>query len=239
MSAQETYTQNQTDCTSETTISSSPLEASECRAIERILFDGFQPGVINEHQVKDDYKAIVKLTTEIKTISKQGILLIGKRIYEARKILRSYGGEKGAFSNWLLNTFGNKRTAYNILSYYDFYNSLPKKSLKEKLKQMPVQAVYSLASRKGLPQVKHDIISNYNNEKQKEVLLQIQERLPLAKTDKRATKDNNTLVLEQLKNSSRILKHRMAYLKSEEKTEIETILKELQRSLSSNQGSLE
>jgi hypothetical protein len=220
--------------TSETVISSNPLEASECRAIERILFDGFQPGAINENQVKDDYEAIVKLTTEIKTISKQGILLIGERIYEARTILKVYGGEKGAFSNWLLNTFGNKRSAYNILSYYDFYTSLPKKSLKEKLKQMPVQAVYSLASRKGLPQIKYDIISNYNNEKQKEVLLQIKERLPLAKTDKRTTKDNNTLVLEQLRTSSKILKHRMTYLSPEEKTEIETVLKSLQESLSLN-----
>lgn len=200
------------------------LEEKEASSIERLLVDNYQPGMINEEQVQTDCEALKGITAEIRAINKQGVLLLGKRIQKARDLLKNYGDGQGVFTQWLVKTFGNRRTAYNILSYYEFYQSLPNEGLKMKLRSMPVQAVYTLASRDGPLDVKKDIIKNYAGEKQKDTILLIQERIPLLEGDKRKKKEAISSSIENLERLCETFEKRKEYLTETQRTEVKEIL---------------
>jgi len=71
-----------------------------------------------------DLKALLDITQEIKAITNQAVILHGERIKKAQKILKNY--KEGAFTSWLISTYGNRQTPYNFLQYYDLYTSVPK-----------------------------------------------------------------------------------------------------------------
>lgn len=138
----------------------------------------------NESQeTTEDFLQLSSLTAEVKAINNQAIILHGERIKKAQGILKNY--RDGAFSAWLIVTYGNRQTPYNFLQYYELYTSLPEK-LHGKLDDMPRQAVYSLASRDGDEEQKKMIIQNYNGEPKQELLKLIRETFPLADNDRRA-----------------------------------------------------
>lgn len=93
-----------------------------------------------------DLQQLCHLSAQVKQIHHQAVLLHGERIKKARELLKSY--REGAFSAWLLLTYGNRQTPYNFLVYYEFFSILPD-PLKLELGKMPRQAVYTLASREG------------------------------------------------------------------------------------------
>ena len=102
---------------------------------------------LNEsYDFDDDLKALMAITSEVKAITNQAVILHGERIKRAQEILKKY--RDGAFTAWLFATYGNRQTPYNFLQYYEFYTVMPQ-ALHPKLDQMPRQAVYSLASRAG------------------------------------------------------------------------------------------
>jgi len=136
----------------------------------------------NETDLNRDYQDLISITSEVKAINNQAALLHGQRIQRARNILKHY--RDGAFTAWLMGTYGNRQTPYNFLQYYEFYESLPEK-LKELTETMPRQAIYTLASREGDPKKKEEIISSYRGET-KEILLEIiRDTFPLEEKDRR------------------------------------------------------
>src|SRR5581483_1439003 len=137
----------------------------------------------NETQeIQEDLFHLSTLTAEVKAINNQAIILHCERIKKAQEILKSY--RDGAFSSWLISTYGNRQTPYNFLQYYELYNALPH-ILHQKLEEMPRQAVYTLASRNGQIEKKTEIVKNYQGEPKHEVLSLIRETFPIAENDKR------------------------------------------------------
>ncbi len=136
-----------------------------------------------EQEINDDLFQLSALTAEVKAINNQAVILHGERIKKAQEILKNY--RDGAFSAWLIATYGNRQTPYNFLQYYELYTALPQ-TLHPKLDEMPRQAVYSLASRNGDQEQKEQIVKNYNGEPKQELLKLIRETFPLAENDRRA-----------------------------------------------------
>ena len=99
---------------------------------------------------EEDFHNLCWISAQIKQIHHQAILLHGERIKKVRDLLKNY--REGAFSSWLLLTYGNRQTPYNFLVYYELFTTLPE-SLKTEAEKMPRQAIYTLAARQG-PQEK-------------------------------------------------------------------------------------
>lgn len=138
----------------------------------------------NETQeINEDLFQLSALTAEVKAINNQAVILHGERIKKAQTILKNY--RDGAFSAWLVATYGNRQTPYNFLQYFELYTALPEK-LHSKLDEMPRQAVYSLASRVGDQNEKEVIVNNYNGEPKQELLKLIRNTFPLNQSDRRA-----------------------------------------------------
>ena len=141
------------------------MSITESRDLELLLFENFQPGQLSEEDVGRDYVEIRNLTSEIRSIHKQHTVLVGERVFRARKILQKYGDGTTTFTQWLDKVFSSRRTAYNILRYYEFYDQLPSIDLKKSLKRMPLKVAYCLSSRRAPLKKKVEIIENYSGEK--------------------------------------------------------------------------
>ena len=157
----------------------SPLSKREHESLQQIL-DQFRE---ETQDTAYDLKELSAITAEVKAINNQAIILHGERIKKAQTILKKY--RDGAFSAWLVATYGNRQTPYNFLQYYELHLSLPH-PLHAKLDEMPRQAVYSLASREGPLDQKQEIVANYQGEPKQELLNLIRQTFPLADCDKRA-----------------------------------------------------
>jgi len=107
----------------------------EVRQVEE-LFGMQLKGGEDEEAVRCDFRDLVQLTSELKAIQKQAILLIGERVFQVREIFLKYGEEKGGFTRWLEYAFNTRKTAYNALSFYELYQSLPTEDLKNNLNNM-------------------------------------------------------------------------------------------------------
>lgn len=129
-----------------------------------------------------DFNRLASITQEVKAINNQAIILHGERIKRAQTILKEY--KDGAFSAWLIATYGNRQTPYNFLQYFDFHSSLTPQ-LKEKMADMPKQAVYTLAARDGEIEKKLKLVEDYAGESKKEILETIRQTFPLEAKDRR------------------------------------------------------
>jgi Uncharacterised protein family (UPF0137) len=169
-----------------------PLDEKESRGLEKLLVDNFLPGRISEEQVTKDLENLKNITAEIKAIGRQGTILMGERIEKARDLLKPY--RDGAFTQWIESAFGSKRTAYNMLSYYQLYSDLPNYSLKERFKKLPQKIAYLLASKEADIDDKAKIIEDYYDSSSDELMLLIQERFPSDQGDGRRKAANKTLL---------------------------------------------
>jgi len=155
------------------------LNIQETEVIESILKNFRQ----NEsYEVDSDLKALTTITSEVKAITNQAVILHGERIKKAQDILKNY--LDGAFTAWLFATYGNRQTPYNFLQYYEFYTLMPH-GLHNKIDQMPRQVIYSLASRTGDLEKKEEIVRNYHGQTKQELLNLIRQEFPLDMEDKR------------------------------------------------------
>ncbi len=138
-----------------------------------------------------DFHSLSAITSEVKAINNQAAILHGERIKKAQEILKKY--EEGAFTFWLMQTYGNRQTPYNFLQYYDLYQMLPQKLI-PKLDEMPRQAAYTLASREGNFDLKQEIIQSYQGETKQALLEQIRRTFPLQEKDKRAQNHGSNII---------------------------------------------
>lgn len=141
--------------------------------------------------IETDLKSLVSITSEIKAINNQAIILHGERVARAQKLLKPY--KEGVFTAWLVATYGNRQTPYNFLQYYSFYQKLPS-NLRDKLEKMPRQAIYTLASRDGDFKNKVELVKTYAGQSKQQLIKEIRTTFPLDQGDKRRQKSQEHLV---------------------------------------------
>lgn len=175
------------------------------------------------YSVDSDLTALVSITSEVKAITNQAVILHGERVKRAQEILKNY--RDGAFTAWLYATYGNRQTPYNFLQYYEFYSIMPQ-TLHPKIDQMPRQAIYTLASRDGPIDRKQEIVNSYVGQPKQELLKLIRQEFPLAEDDKR-TVNFAQHGLAFLKRAREMFKNTHCQLSSLEKSQALRLLDQL------------
>lgn len=206
----------------------SELNSHEKETLEAILYTYSQKGL----EIDEDLSALMAITSEVKAINNQAALLHGERIKKAHNILVKY--RDGAFTAWLISTYGNRQTPYNLMQYYEFYESLPK-NLKPQIDAMPRQAVYTLASREGDLKEKIRLVESYDGETKAEMLAKIRELFPLENTDKR--KQNlGDVIIHQLARIMKTLQTRKISFSKSQKNALLGSIDEIQTLIANGNG---
>jgi hypothetical protein len=178
--------------------------------------------------IAQDLSQLLAISSEVRAINNQAVMLHGERIKRAQDILKKY--RDGAFSSWLVTTYGNRQTPYNFLQYYEFYAQMPT-ALHPQIETMPRQAVYTLASREGEIEKKEEIVRNYKGETKQQLLTLIRSHFPLDEDDKR--REDVALMaiasLERLKFTFQTGKVKLA---SKQKTQLLALLRSLKEQIS-------
>lgn len=180
-----------------------------------------------EQEIGADLKSLSAITSEVKAINNQAAILHGERIKRAQDILKKY--RDGAFTHWLMATYGNRQTPYNFLQYYELYTSVPK-LLQGKIDQMPRQAVYTLASRSAPHEEKIPIIAEYKGETKKQLLQIIRQKFPLEDRDKRRA-PLSTQLLQQLKEIEKECKGKQFKPSAPQKEALLEVLQSIQKTI--------
>ena len=212
-------------------LTSSVSKESLCEAEEISIENLISRHAGAEQLIEKDAERLKELTAEVKSISNQAVILHGERIEKAQHLLKDY--KEGAFTSWLLITYGNRQTPYNFLQYYKFYTSLSL-TLKEKMQQIPRQAIYTLASREGDQKRKEAIVENYEGETKTVLLGTIRKEFPLQEKDKRrgkkVSKKKLIATLLETANCWEGSEHRFS---RDEKADLLEMLKKIKTQLSS------
>lgn len=177
----------------------------------------------DEINIQNDLPALLSITSEVKAINNQAAILHGERIKKAHDILTRY--QEGAFTAWIIATYGNRQTPYNFMQYYEFYENMPK-ALRPQIESMPRQAVYVLASRMGSVEKKQEIIQNYKGETKAEVIHLIRQAFPLKQKDKRQNKTGQSII-HLLNRLHRQLKEVPIEFSKSQKRKLQGLLKNL------------
>ncbi len=163
----------------------SKLSSQEEIHLKQLLNDHYDSSHMAEDGFDEDFQTLARLTSEIKAINNQSILLHGERIKRAQDVLKNY--REGAFTAWLISTYGNRQTPYSMLYYYEFYHALPF-DLRTMIENIPKKAAYTLASREGSFDLKLELIRNYKGQKQDVFISLIQNTFPKSPLDQRNKK---------------------------------------------------
>lgn len=166
------------------------LSEEEKRSIEKMMSYDYHQTTIAEDQVVKDIEQLKSITKQIKSISAQNVLLHGERIQQAQRLLSNY--RDGAFSHWLMETYGNRQTPYSMLRYYEFYQSAPKDT-QVLIESAPKKAVYLLASRNVDDTRKLDFIREYGTYTQNDLVTLIQETFPTKQPSSRISKKKSEI----------------------------------------------
>ena len=198
----------------------SPLNDKEKTTLSEIL-KSYQE--YDDYDSNQDLQDLIHLTSEVKAITNQAVMLHGERIKKVQNILKNY--KEGAFTAWLISTYGNRQTPYNFLQYFEFYSKMPKE-LHEKIDEMPRQAVYTLASRAGNSDEKEKVIKKYNGESKQEILKIIRTEFPLDRDDKRLPNIANQSISSLLRLKD-LFNHAFFSPSEKQKVKINQLLQEL------------
>lgn len=188
--------------------------------------------LLHEHapesaNVSEDLFSLISITSEVKAINNQAALLHGERIKKVQTLLKNY--QEGAFSGWLITTYGNRQTPYNFLQYHEFWQTMPL-NLRPQIENMPRQAIYTLASRSGSVDKKKEIIKNYQGESKNELLTLIREYFPLSDSDKRKRNPAESLIKKLQELQDRFSKKTLKMTKKQ-KNKAAQIIKNLEAML--------
>jgi len=175
-----------------------PISKQEEDAIQALL-EKYQTKMSN---IDADFQSLTAITSEIKAINNQLVILHGERIKRAQQLFKNY--RNGAFSTWLFKTYGNRQTPYNFMQYFELYHKLPKK-LQSIMDKMPRQAIYVLSSRSAPQKKKEKFIQNYQGETKHELLDKLRKIFPLEKKDKRNA--------NRVKKAATLLQHTLMTMK--------------------------
>ncbi|MEN9654020.1 MAG: hypothetical protein RL235_132 [Chlamydiota bacterium] len=176
------------------------------------------------YDIDADLKHLSSITSEVKAITNQAVILHGERVKKAQDLLKKY--KDGAFTAWLFATYGNRQTPYNFLQYYEFYTSMPP-ALHTKIDQMPRQVIYSLASRAGSIEQKEDIVKSYNGQTKQELLQLIRVQFPLPEDDGRQP-NLTSHAISYLKRAREVLKNPYCEPSNEDRSALRSLIAQLQ-----------
>lgn len=199
------------------------LTDQENENIRKLLKEEYRKESIQEEDMLEHIRKLKDITRQIKSINAQLVLLHGQRIKEAQDILANY--KDGAFTKWLMATYGNRQTPYSMLGYYELYQSAPI-SHKALIESVPKKVVYLLASREGNIEKKMKLLETHGKSKQSELVLLIQETFPIAEDDQRQPKNSSTI--EALNRASQKLEKNKRHLSDEDIKIINDIIARLQ-----------
>jgi hypothetical protein len=197
----------------------SELSPHEKSILEEIL----EANSLEKNDISKDLKSLISITSEVKAINNQAAILHGERIKKAQTLFKNY--KEGAFTSWLIATYGNRQTPYNLMQYYEFYEALPK-TLRPQIESMPRQAIYTLASRDAPFDQKQQVVENYKGETKSELLIIIRNLFPLSSGDKRSQPLGDTVMLD-LKKILSLLKTKKSAFNKNQKANIAALLNEL------------
>lgn len=200
------------------------LSDQEKISIQQILVDDYMPGTISEDVVSQHIEQLTSITKQIKCIAAQSILLHGERIKQAQELLANY--REGAFTKWLMNTYGNRQTPYSMLRYYEFYQRSPKE-FRSIIESTPKKCVYLLASRDGDHIKKLELIKEHGKSPQSDLLLLIQTTFPTNESDKR--RPLNVSTIESMGKLCKKLESRSKYITEKDRQEIRKLIDRLQK----------
>lgn len=187
-----------------------PLDLSEEKVIDQILEENSINGKLTSEEQILNSKNLKQITSEIKAIGRQGAVLMGERVFKAREILKSY--RERAFTRWLENAFGNRRSGYNVLSYYEFHQKLQEKDLQESFRKIPQRIAYMLASRDADLEAKKEFIREYHGVNHAVAAQLIQEKFPLSSSDQRAERASIEFLINEIKVAIKKLSRRKSSL---------------------------
>ncbi len=197
------------------------LSDKEKNSIENLLKEYGQ----ENGDIQADLQLLISLTSEVKAINNQAAILHGERIKKAHQVLIRY--RDGAFTAWLMAAYGNRQTPYNLMQYYEFYETMPK-NLRPQIEWMPRQAVYVLASRNGSIEKKQIIVENYQGETKAEVLTLIRQTFPLDYKDKRQQKVGQGFI-QNLERLYTQIKQTPVNLNASQREQVQTLLQQIQQ----------
>ena len=177
------------------------------------------------NDISQDLTCLTTITSEVKAISNQAVLLHGERIKRAQQLFKKY--RDGAFSHWLLKTYGNRQTPYNFMQYYELYTILPK-NLQNIVDEMPRQAIYSLSSRTASQEKKVAFLEGYHGESKTQLLEKLRIDFPLPTKDKRKGNRAKTF-FDLLNRATQLLRKGYVILNHKEKIELQAFIKEMKK----------
>lgn len=143
--------------------------------------------VLNEFASERDIEQLLDITCQIKAIQKQGIILLGEKIFKAREIINKNPLRKTSFSSWINISFKTKSSAYNALSYYELYSNLSNDELRNTFLNIPYKAAYRLSSKNICIEDKENIIPHLSGLSNSEAISVIS-NLSYEKCDKSCNK---------------------------------------------------
>jgi hypothetical protein len=194
------------------------LDTEEVNSLNSLLIEGVRSEGISNEQVTKDLFILKQITAEIKAIGNQGTVLLGERVYKARDLLKFY--KNGTFTRWLDSAFGSRKTGYNVLAYYELYSSLPHDDLRNRFKKLQQRTAYILASREGAIETKSEIINEYHDKSHNEIVILIQEKLPVSVRDRRVSKISIAKLLSNLQENIESLRQTMGTLTQKDKEKL-------------------
>jgi hypothetical protein len=197
----------------------SPLKLEQQESLQQLL----EQYALQTESLGSDLRLLSSLTCEVRAIHNQAAILHGQRIKKAQQILKNY--REGAFTAWLLFSYGNRQTPYNFLQYYELFSSLPA-LLATRLEEMPRQVAYALASRKAELDAKMEMISAYQGQSKQEFLSLIRLKFPLPEKDRRVT-DSCDSILSSLKKLKEQCESPLFKPNAEQKKCLQQLLSEL------------
>ena len=197
------------------------LYESEEKEIESLISVQYKVQGIQESQMKEDVATLRYLSSQIRSITKQSLILHGERVAKGQEILKKY--KRGAFSAWLELTYGNRQTPYNFLYYYNLYRDLPTHT-KPIFQKIPYKAAYLLGAREGSLEKKIEIIEDNCEAKAKDLLVIIDKFFPLVK-GKYERKESKLKLLESILTNLQVLKMRKEPWGLEEQKKLKKISK--------------
>jgi hypothetical protein len=168
------------------------LSDKDVHSLESILIEYKD----EDMDIAGDLASLSAITCEIKAIHHQAALLHGERIKRADALLKRY--RNGAFTAWLLSTYGNRQTPYNFLVYYEFHEALPA-TLKPEAEALPRQVIYTLASRNAPQDKKYAFLHRYAGKTKDELLELIRTSFPLDSSDERKSETGQAILTNLVK----------------------------------------
>lgn len=199
----------------------SDLSEREKSSLENIL----EQYVDNDRDIQKDLESLMTITSEVKAINNQAALLHGERIKKAHLILKNY--REGAFTAWLIATYGNRQTPYNLMQYYEFCETMPKQ-LRPQIESMPRQAIYVLATRQGDVDKKRSIVENYRGESKDDMLALIRQTFPLLQQDRRKSR-LAPAIIRQLQKIHDQLSQSPSEFSNAEKKQVQFLIKQIKQ----------